>query len=165
MHSAPVASCAKVESTRVGPQVRRNMPTFPARLVLTAYIRALPGAPGLLATVIGETRERLRQLDPSVGGSGPRGLAVRADAARLAAPTRPSHPAPNVRDDGARPSCGCGMRQDNHIFPKNGSGIFGRGGVERPKRLNYRPNIFFARTSIRVAASRRSVSHLQKPIT
>ncbi len=34
------------------------------------------------------------QLDPSVEGTGPRGLTVRVPAARLAAPARPSHPAP-----------------------------------------------------------------------
>src|SRR5271154_5330153 len=37
-------------------------------------LRALPGVPGLLATVI---RELLRELDTSVGVTGPHGFAVR----------------------------------------------------------------------------------------
>jgi hypothetical protein len=45
----------------------------------------------------------IRRLDPSVGRSGPHALAVRGPAARLAAHTRPSHPAPNVRDDREAP--------------------------------------------------------------
>src|SRR4051794_13344616 len=39
------------------------------------------------------------RLDPGIGGSGPHAFAVRARCARLAQPARPSHPAPNVRDD------------------------------------------------------------------
>jgi hypothetical protein len=39
------------------------------------------------------------ELDPSVGRSGPHGFAIRIGFARPATPTRPSHPAPNVRDD------------------------------------------------------------------
>ena len=37
---------------------------------------------------------RFAQLDPSVEGTGPHGLTVRIDLARLATPIRPSHPAP-----------------------------------------------------------------------
>jgi hypothetical protein len=40
------------------------------------------------------------KLDPSVGRrSGPHDFALRTRRARLAQPLRPSHPAPNVRDD------------------------------------------------------------------
>ena len=38
-------------------------------------------------------------VNASVEASRPHGFAVRAGAVRLATPTRPSHPAPNVRDD------------------------------------------------------------------
>jgi hypothetical protein len=44
-------------------------------------------------------RNTFRKLDASVGASGPHDFAVRVSIARLAAPKRPSHPAPNVRDD------------------------------------------------------------------
>jgi hypothetical protein len=43
------------------------------------------------------------KLDTSVGVPGPHDFAVRTVAARLAAPTRPSHPASNVRDDRETP--------------------------------------------------------------
>src|SRR5271154_7324080 len=58
------------------------------------FLRALPGVPGLLATVI---RELLRELDTSVGVPGPHGFAVRVSAARLATLPRPSHPVPRLR--------------------------------------------------------------------
>ena len=46
-------------------------------------------------------RNDFRQLDTSVGVSGPHDFAVRIGIARLATPTRPSHPAPNVRGERA----------------------------------------------------------------
>jgi len=46
---------------------------------------------------------RLDRLDTSVGMSGPHDFAVRIDARRLRASIRPSHPAPNVRDDREAP--------------------------------------------------------------
>jgi len=48
------------------------------------------------------------KLDPSVGGSGPYDLAVRARAARLATQVRPPHPALHVRDDAYAPLHKCG---------------------------------------------------------
>ena len=60
-------------------------------------IRALPGAPGCLATVVDAMRMHRRQRDTSVGVSGPRDFAVRLPSfvrmrdARCDE-TRPSHP-------------------------------------------------------------------------
>jgi len=68
---------------------------IPCAMVLT-LLRALPGVPGFLATV---ALRIIARLDPSVGGTGPHGFAVRLIVARLATPKRPSHPAPNVRGD------------------------------------------------------------------
>jgi len=72
-----------------------NIPAFPARW-FTAY-NALSLVTGL------SCHHRLRiathRLDASVGASGPHGFAVRISTVRLAALTRPSHPALNVRDD------------------------------------------------------------------
>ena len=45
-----------------------------------------------------------RQLDASVGASGPHGFAVRASATRLEAPRRPPHPAPTSVTIAIRPS-------------------------------------------------------------
>ena len=90
----------KQKSARASsPQVRRNNPTCPAQW-FTAY-SALSSATGL------SCHRRLqiatRRLDASVGASGPHGFAVRINAARLASPKRPPHPAPNVRDDREAP--------------------------------------------------------------
>ena len=53
---------------------------------------------GFIATVIAE-KLASQQLDASIGASGRHDFAVRVSAVRLRAPSRPSHPAPNVRDD------------------------------------------------------------------
>jgi hypothetical protein len=56
--------------------------------------------------------DRSTKLDASVGASGPHDFAVRVSIARLATPTRPSHPAPNVRGDCAyAPLSGAGRRK------------------------------------------------------
>jgi hypothetical protein len=94
---APAAARAKVESTRVSHHRSTETIRHSLHDGLTAYVRALPGVPGFLASVACELVTR--KLDPSVGGSGPRVFTARIDAARPAPPTRPSHPAPNVRDD------------------------------------------------------------------
>jgi hypothetical protein len=69
---------------------------IPCAMVLR-LIRALPGVPGLIATVA--LRDRRERLDLSVGRPGPHDFAVRRLAARLAVRQRPSHLAPNVRGD------------------------------------------------------------------
>jgi hypothetical protein len=48
-------------------------------------------------------RNTFRKLDASVGASGPHDFAVRQNAARLASPKRPPHPALYVRDDRETP--------------------------------------------------------------
>jgi hypothetical protein len=48
-----------------------------------------------------------RQFNASVEASGPHDFAVRIDAPRLRATPRPSHPAPNVRDDREAPLVRC----------------------------------------------------------
>src|SRR5579859_5728751 len=92
----------KNKHTSVVTTVTPVSPGIPRAMVYGLY-RALPGEPGLFATVICATRKHRRQLDTSVGVSGPHGFAVRFGAARLASPTRPLHPAPNVRDDRETP--------------------------------------------------------------
>ena len=63
---------------------------------------------GALSPVSGLVSHRRPQiiaheLDPSVGESGPRVFAVRLRLTRRVKPTRPSHPAANVRDDREAP--------------------------------------------------------------
>src|ERR1700732_2495188 len=78
-------------------------PGLPCAMVLTASFELSP-VTGL------SCHRRLRglpphELDASVGASGPHDFAVRISAARLASLPRPSHPAPNVRDDRETPLC------------------------------------------------------------
>src|SRR5262249_46513473 len=87
-----------------------------------------PRRPGFLASV--DCRLVIGRLDPSVGGSGPHGLTVRDRAARLAARPRPSHPAPDVRDDRDAPSCGRGTASLNHNFRLSERQIFLREGLD-----------------------------------
>jgi hypothetical protein len=67
-------------------------------------LRALPGVPGLLASVA--LSITIDKLDPSVGGTGPHGLTVRDCAARLAAQPASIAARTTNRDDAFRPSCG-----------------------------------------------------------
>jgi hypothetical protein len=69
-------------------------------MVLTAY-SALSLVTGL--SCHHRLADHPARLDASVGASGPHDFAVRHGAARPASPRRPSHPAPNVRDDREAP--------------------------------------------------------------
>ena len=64
----------------------------------TAY-SALSLVTGLVCHHRRRDAKHRRQLDASVGASGPHGFAIRFGATRHDAPKRPPHPAPNVRDD------------------------------------------------------------------
>jgi hypothetical protein len=97
----PGASCTRslacsVESTRVSHRRHADIIRHSLRNGFTAYTCS-PRCTGLFS----HRRRRFidRQLDPSVGRSGPHDFAVRTGRARLPQPLRPSHPAPNVRDD------------------------------------------------------------------
>ena len=75
------------------------------------------------------------RLDPSIGGPGPHAFAVREECFRPRV-KRAEHPhvhrlpLPTSVTIAIRPSCGGGMRADNHVFPKNGRGIFYAKGVD-----------------------------------
>src|SRR5262245_28274334 len=69
-------------------------------------IRTLLGVPGFLATV---PPGSWPGVDTSVGVSGPYDFVVRIRITRQLMPIRPSHPAPNTRDDREAPlSAGAG---------------------------------------------------------
>ena len=101
MLAAPVALRAK-KAAPLCTQATTGQPTQPALPAqwATAYTRS-PRCAGLS----GHRPLKLlgSRVDPSIGGSGPHDLAVRAGRARLAQPSRPPHPAPNVRDDREAP--------------------------------------------------------------
>ena len=79
-----------IKNTHTSIQVQRRQSGLPCAMALR-LISCSPRRPGLFATV---TNELLRQLDASVGASGPHDFAVRISVARLATLTRPPHPAP-----------------------------------------------------------------------
>jgi hypothetical protein len=118
-------------------RVHRNRPAFPHAMVLTAYVGLSP-VTGLFChrrlrisfclSPVGPTQ--LRQLDASVGASGPHDFAVRESASRQRAVDRsqvpknppcdpiarktlprPPHPTPRFVTIMIRPSCGVGWRE------------------------------------------------------
>lgn len=95
------------------------------------------------------------RIDLSIGRSGPHDFAIRASRVRQCGQLRPSRPAPNVRDVRERPSCGCGMRGDRHVFRKTGSDLFLRGGLDRGDRVEMV-------REIRFLARRTLVTHLHQ---
>src|SRR5580700_11169742 len=96
----PIAACAmgSKKCTRVS-QVTPESPGIPHAMVY-GLSRALPGAPGFLATVACAPK---RRLDTSVGVPGPHAFSVRIKRPRQEHHQRPPHPAPNVRDDRETP--------------------------------------------------------------
>src|ERR1700676_5086827 len=108
----PIAACAMivVERTRVS-QVTTESPGIPRAMVYGLY-RALPGEPGFLATVISGL---LRQLDTSVGVSGPHDFAVRLSAVRYRR-FRVHRIPPRVRDDREPPLSEAGRESYSLIW-------------------------------------------------
>ena len=92
------------KSTGVGPQVHRDHPAFPHADGFNGFLRALPGDRACLATVA--LRSCSRELDASVGASGPHDFAVRESLPQktfpaVLVPFRRSFPA---KADQRRPS-------------------------------------------------------------
>ena len=121
-------SCA-TKSTGVGPQVKPEQPGLPCAMVY-GLLRALPGDRACLPPSLRGCRHP-RNLAPASGRQDHTTSPSASSVARRATPRRPSHPAPNVRDDREAPLRGHGTRGDNHIFLKNGSRIFLREGLDR----------------------------------
>jgi hypothetical protein len=119
VHAAPAVSCASCASRKRTRAYRFSggSPAFPAQWFY-GFLRALPGD-RLCCHRRQRDAKHHRQLDASVGASGPHDFAVRSHPsppkgfaglgivrrAHQARPTlpRPPHPAPNVRDDGETP--------------------------------------------------------------
>jgi hypothetical protein len=78
-------------------------PGIPARNGFNGFLRALPGDRAFLSPSSARRDKRLRQLDASVGASGPHDFAVRNERASSCASPRPPHPKPYVRDDRETP--------------------------------------------------------------
>ena len=99
MRVAPEAACA-TKSTRVSNHRYTASAGIPCAMVLTGSFVLFP-VTGLFCHR--HLRNRFRKLSASVGAPEPHDFAVRTNAARRAMTAlgdlRPSHPAPNVRDD------------------------------------------------------------------
>src|ERR1700733_7621801 len=102
----PIAACAtgSKKRTRVS-QVTPESPGIPHAMVY-GLLRARPGVPGLLATVIPE-KLASQELDTSVGVPGPHDFSVRISAVRQKR-IRVHRIPPRVRDDREPPLCGTG---------------------------------------------------------
>jgi len=114
MPMAPAASCAKQKSTRAkSPQVRPDQSGFPRANGFNGFLRALPGDRALLPPSSAD----FRRFDAGIEASGPHDFTVRDRQRSSAMPSRPSHPAPNVRDDREAPLIeGCGTGQNVALF-------------------------------------------------
>jgi hypothetical protein len=113
-----------------------DQPAFPARCLNGLY--ALSLETGLIASILRQ-RQRVAQ-DASTGASGPHDFTVRIEMFVGANdprcnPTRPPHPAPDVRDD-ARTSLCMGQDGTNKArFPKKRKRYFGVDSPDRGDRL------------------------------
>ena len=106
---APAASRAKkTKHTSVVTTGPPGTPGIPCAMVY-GLLRALPGDRAFLSPSLAEIG--FRQLDASVGASGPHDFAVRKSAPSSLAPPASTASRPNVRDDGQRPSPGTGRRE------------------------------------------------------
>ena len=123
----PRPACNK-KRRRQSPQVQPERPGLPCAIGVNGLWRALPGVPGLIATVASRETSR-EKLDPSFGGSGPHAFAVRAGGVRQL--RRHVHRIPHPTFVTTRtPLWGDGTRTYNQIFPKNGSKIFSTKGLD-----------------------------------
>ncbi len=136
---------------RVDRQVQPRQPGLPCAVVYD-LLRALLGEPDLVVTVVGEMRSRIfAKLSASLGAPGPHDFAVRIDAVRLSAPTRPPHPTSRFVTIAIRPSCRGGTSLRSHQFRKNGSGIFLHAYLDDPNQLESPQQIrFFAQRILNV---------------
>jgi hypothetical protein len=99
-------------------------------MVLTAY-SALSLVTGLSCHHHRRDAKHHRQLDASVGASGPHGFAVRKLAPSSTRRLRPPHPAPTSVTIAIRPSKGTGWRDYGSDLGKKRTGLFLREGLDR----------------------------------
>ena len=91
VRAAPAVSCAKEkQKTHTSIQVQRRQSGFPCAMGY-GLLRALPGDRAFLPPSSAKSFAS-RELNASVGASGPHGFTVRTACARLSQAARPPHP-------------------------------------------------------------------------
>jgi hypothetical protein len=108
--AAPVASCVKLKTHELVTTGEVGALRPSPRNGFNGFLRALPGDRALLPPSPARRACVFASLNASVGASGPHGFAVRVKHASSCVPPRPSHPAPNVRDDAYAPLIEAGRR-------------------------------------------------------
>jgi hypothetical protein len=98
MRVAPVAACAARKHRRQQPRVHR-INRHSLRNGFNGFLRALPGDRAFLPPSLARRSTRLCELSASVGAPEPHDFTVRLLRHSSDDVPRPSHPAPNVRDD------------------------------------------------------------------
>src|ERR1700759_2618935 len=98
-------------------------------------LRLTPRSPRGIGLVSPRRLRIARKLDTSVEVPGPHGLTVRFRCASSAHQQRPSHPAPDVRDDRDAPSGERGTASLNHKFFISERTIFLREGLDMSRNL------------------------------
>jgi hypothetical protein len=113
---APIAPRAKIKSTRISPLQVHRTSQHSLRDGFNGVLRARPGDRAFCLRPRRDAKHH-RQVDISVGISGPHDFAVRKTRARQSRISRPSHPAPNTRDDREAPSLeGRGIGESVHLI-------------------------------------------------
>jgi hypothetical protein len=130
VHAAPAVSCASCtkenahEHTGSAEAIRPSL-----RNGFTAYFVLSP-VTGLFATVASVMPGHHRQLDASVGASGPHDFAVRISTIRQLCRSRPPQPVPTSVTMANAPSCGTGCTLKAGDLPPKSSN-----NSENPKFL------------------------------
>jgi hypothetical protein len=108
--------CARVVSTRIVTTGSPGHPAFPCAMVLTVS-SGLSLVTGLVCHHRQRDAKHHRQLDASVGASGPHGFAVRAQRhSSLDVAASIASPRPTSVTIAKRPSCGCGMAVNRQVI-------------------------------------------------
>jgi len=102
MPSAPAASRANEKAHELVTTGSPEQPGIPCAMVLAVYFEVSPETGLDCLRPLRDARHH-RKVDTSVGVSGRHDFAVRIRRTRQLRRTRPSHPAPDVRDDREAP--------------------------------------------------------------
>jgi hypothetical protein len=125
---APVAARGVVDSTRVSHHGHTGITRHSPRNGFNSLFRALPGDRAFLPP--SPAKNVFRQLDASVGASGPHDFAVREAASPVKRAARVHRIPPYVRDVAQRPSEWGGTATDIEVIWVRGQEKFGKSEID-----------------------------------